>query len=237
MSYRSCNNSYGGVSFFKRYMRSPGHTSSFAELSVHIHTLGGISNIVGDGSSGGTGGGTGGGNQLSTTEADILMLLTNFYVEEIMSLLLHYANGNFTFVVETLTYSKYILYSQVLFNLRKLNDLTYEKVRNTIINALKSLRQSVQQYQILIVTQGQLVTASEKANILDNLNLLSQYIEELKSKSEVNIIPDVEVHVPLMSLQPSIHVYIERYGYPDGGIFDPDLLAAIKDELGEEIGE
>ena len=224
MSYCNSSSSYGGVTRFKRYMRIPGQTSSFNELS--INTLGNIPTIVDNG------GGNGGGG-LSTTEADILILLTNSYVEEIMSLLLHYANCNFTFVVETLTYSKYILYSQVLFNLRKLNDLTYEKVRNTIINALKTLRQSVQQYQNLIVTQGQLVTASEKANILDNLNLLSEYIEELQSKSEVNIIPDVEVNVPLMTLQPSITIYIQRHGNPCGGIFDPDLLASIKEELGE----
>ena len=228
MSYRSCNNSYGGVSFFKRYMRSPGHTSFFAELSVHIHTLGGISNIVGDGS------GSGSGNGLSTTEANILLLLTNVYIEEIMNLLFNYASGNFTLVVETLTYSKYVLFSQVLCNLRIPNDFAYEKVRRTIVDALKSLRQSVQQYQILIVTQGQLVTASEKAKIIDDLNLLSQYVEELQSRSEVNIIPDVNVHVPFLSLQPSVYIYIERHGYPDGGIFDPDLLASIKEELGAD---
>lgn len=230
MSYCNSSSSYGGVTRFKRYMRIPGQTSSFNELS--INAIGSIAIIVDNGTSGGNSGGG-----LTTTEADILILLTNPYVEEIMSLLSDYANGNFTFVSETLTYSKYTLYSQFLFNLRKVNDFAYEKVRNTIINSLKSLRQSVQQYQILIVSQGQLVTASEKAIILDNLNLLSQYIEELQQKSEVNIIPDVEVHVPLMSLQPSIYVYIERHGYPSGGVFDPDLLAAIKEELGEEIGE
>ena len=230
MSYCNSSSSYGGVTRFKRYMRIPGQTSSFNELS--INAIGSIAIIVDNGTRGGNSGGNSGGG-LTTTEADILILLTNPYVEEIMSLLSDYANGNFTFVSETLTYSKYTLYSQVLFNLRKVNDFAYEKVRNTIINSLKSLRQSVQQYQILIVSQGQLVTASEKAIILDNLNLLSQYIEELQQKSEVNIIPDVEVHVPLMSLQPSIYVYIERHGYPSGGVFEPDLLALIKEELGE----
>ena len=226
MSYRSCNT---GISYFKKYNRGAGHTTLFGELADNIHTLGGISNIVNEGSGNGNGDGQG----LSTTETNILLLLTNVYVEEIMTLLFNYASGNFTLVVDTLTYSKYVLLSQVLFNLRKPNDFSYERVRRTIVNALKSLRQSVQQYQILIVTQGQLVTASEKANILDDLNLLTQYIEELQSRSEVNIIPDVDVHVPLMTLQPSIFIYIERHGYPDGGIFDPDLLADIKEELGE----
>ena len=92
MSYCNSSSSYGGVTRFKRYMRIPGQTSSFNELS--INTLGNIPTIVDNG------GGNGGGG-LSTTEADILILLTNSYVEEIMSLLLHYANCNFTFVVET----------------------------------------------------------------------------------------------------------------------------------------
>ena len=142
MSYCNSSSSYGGVTRFKRYMRIPGQTSSFNELS--INAIGSIAIIVDNGTSGGNSGGG-----LTTTEADILILLTNPYVEEIMSLLSDYANGNFTFVSETLTYSKYTLYSQFLFNLRKVNDFAYEKVRNTIINSLKSLRQSVQQYQIL----------------------------------------------------------------------------------------
>jgi hypothetical protein len=81
----------------------------------------------------------------------------------------------------------------------------------------------------LINAEEQLVRCKEKVSILGDPVKLRDYIESMK-KSRV-VFPEAVVQAPFARLKPQYAEYIRRYGFPDSGIFNPDLLGQIIDEL------
>jgi hypothetical protein len=59
------------------------------------------------------------------------------------------------------------------------------------------------------------------------LKKLEEYINNLKNRTLVTIIPEVDVNVPLLTIKEPYNTYIKVYGLPSGGAFDPDKLAQI----------
>ena len=66
---------------------------------------------------------------------------------------------------------------------------------------------------------------TEKASILNDIDKLKEYINGLRGT--MYLLPDLNIKAPLATVKREYVEYIKLYGYPSGGIFDMDRLAAI----------
>jgi len=158
----------------------------------------------------------------------IRKLMMSTPVTTIVNYYSQYKSGNFTAVTTVLDASAFSALSLELSKLQLNQKYTvYEMVRQSLLRSFESLMQSVYQYAAMKTAQGELISAKEKASILDDLDKLNAYIEELNLRTDLFIIPNVEVTAPLISIKREYARYIELHGFPEGGIFDSDILGDI----------
>lgn len=130
---------------------------------------------------------------------------------ELNELLLEYLNGNLEYVKEYLTIEKYQYFSELLLyeKCEKLPD--YENIRKIIVN-------------ILPVIQNSLVIEADLRNELIELQKKVSNITAPKQNLVFSV--SQEIHT-VAKVKPEYLLYIEKYGYPENLIFDPDKLAEI----------
>ena len=58
---------------------------------------------------------------------------------------------------------------------------------------------------------------------MDDMNKLREYIRGLSGS--LSLFPDMYVTSIAATLKPEIAIYIQLYGFPDGGVFEADKLA------------
>ena len=173
--------------------------------------------------------GTGNGNGQISNEASLIhQLVINKCVIQISEYFKSYASGHFQDVVNSLDEAVYVNISVALNNLiANKKYIDYEFIRSTLVNSLNALWQNVYQYTELKTLKSELAAAVKRIGILDDLVKLEEYINNLKNRTLVTIIPEVDVNVPLLTIKEPYNTYIKVYGYPPGGAFDPDRLAQI----------
>ena len=64
---------------------------------------------------------------------------------------------------------------------------------------------------------------------MHNTEKLKEFIENLSMTS--HILPEVVVSAPLMKIKPEYALYMKKYGVPTNGVWKPDLLAEMVEEL------
>jgi hypothetical protein len=185
----------------------------------------------------GSGSGSGGNINMTLKEvSDALIqnqMIHNLVISDTVTTIINYFTnvilGNYDEITAVFTIDQFELLSEQLYAFKSTlaNTSDYEIIRNIITKSFESLWLTTKQYITNLNISEELITAKQKASILDNLQLLQDYINKLNSTENINIIPDVPVLAPVFSVRPEILKYIELYGYPPGGIFDVDLLGAI----------
>jgi hypothetical protein len=153
-------------------------------------------------------------------------LVINPTVNKILVYLKEFTVGNFTNVREV--FSQFAILSAELYNLKNDNATftDYEFIRNSIVTSFESYIQSIYQYTNMGVLESKLVNATAMVDILHDMAKLEAYIQDLNTRGRVGeIFPEVTVTAPLFKLKPEYEAYIEAYGFPEGAVFDPDLLA------------
>lgn len=158
-----------------------------------------------------------------------MMNLTTYYT--------NYINGQFSAVATPFNVDNE--FSKLSFALSKLRKnskyTTYEMVRTSIVTSLELLQQSLNQYIDRMTATSQLAGYKEKADILDSAEKLELYIQGLNDTSEMSVFPQVTVTAPLFSMKVEYVRYIEEYGFPEGGVFDAELLAVILHNIDSSI--
>lgn len=110
---------------------------------------------------------------------------------------------------------------------------TFEQYRSVLLHTLEGLQQGVYQYCKLEETNTKLEACEEKARILDDMELLKEYIEE--KQREMVVFPSVVQSTRVRAkIKEPYNTYIQVYGWPENGIFEPDRIAMIIQELGLE---
>jgi hypothetical protein len=162
-------------------------------------------------------------------DSKIHNLLISDTVTSIMKYYSYFATGKFDALLAELNGQKMIELSQKLYNLKSNLPSTsnYEMIRNIIVSSFEALMQIINKNIQHLSAQNAYASALEKANILDDVKKLEEYIKKLNQTTAVRIIPDVLVETPLMKFSPEIEKYIQLHGFPPNGVFDPDLLGAI----------
>jgi hypothetical protein len=161
--------------------------------------------------------------QKQQIQPDIYIQLSEF-TKQLDNLFDYFSKGKFDKIVHILTREKYNSLATQLLALSKTNPI-YEQIRKTIARSLEGLYQGVLQHIVLINTEYKLIIASAKASILDDMCKLREYLEHMKET--LCILPDSEVSIVTASVKPEYLKYIQKWGYPHGGVFEVDKLAEI----------
>uniref|UniRef100_A0A6C0HW96 Uncharacterized protein n=1 Tax=viral metagenome TaxID=1070528 RepID=A0A6C0HW96_9ZZZZ len=162
-----------------------------------------------------------------TTQNIYTHLVTCDTFINIQNLLVQYSLGNFKYVIEHLTREDYIQYAIQLYTLKQYSfETNYNKIILFLNNVLQELQQAVFQSELLISADLKIADDKIKLAILDNVDELTAYLNNLR-KTISKIFPDSIVTMPTLTLKPQYQQYITLYGFPPGGVFEVDKLAAI----------
>ena len=200
-------------------------TSSVNSGTTTASSRGGITTTSGGGAGAGTGTGTGDGGC-----AEIEALMSSAVVTDIGEISKNYAAGAFETIKSQLNQTLYNNYSLGLYNARKPLNSTYEKVRAFINRNLEGLLQSINLYNT-----NTSVTAEKDAYkiIADKFNDPNELLAQLNMlRGSISLFPDQHITVIPVQIKPEYLIYIQTYGYPENGIWDPDLLGAIIASIG-----
>jgi hypothetical protein len=170
------------------------------------------------GSSGSGTGGDGGCKEIET-------LMNSAIVTDISEISKNYASGAFELIKSQLNQTLYNNYSVGLYTARKPLNATYEKVRKFINTNLEGLLQSINMYNT-----NTSVTSQRDAYklVADKFNDPNELIAQLNMlRGSMSLFPDQHITVIPVQIKPEYLAYIKTYGYPENGIWDPDLLGAI----------
>ena len=173
---------------------------------------------------GGGGGGTGTGG-ITDCCAEIEALMTSSVVTDISEISKNYASGAFDLIKTQLNQTLYNNYSLGLYTARKPLNATYEKVRKFINTNLEGLLQSIN-----LQNTNTSVTAERDVYkiIADKFNDPNELLAQLNMlRGSVSLFPEQHITVIPVQIKPEYLIYIQTYGYPENGIWDPDLLGAI----------
>jgi hypothetical protein len=153
-------------------------------------------------------------------------------IETIQALLKEYSLGHFYTVANILTLETYNKLSIRLSSLAaKANKFpNYEIIRTSNTAALAGLYQSIIQYSEYIDVKHKLEISIENESVLYDRVKLQEHINRLNQRKQ--LFPDSKVQVKKATLKPEYAEYIKNFGFPEGGIFDPDKLAFVLQKLG-----
>jgi len=161
-------------------------------------------------------------------------LITCPVVAYLIDVLQHYYLGDFQYVLAQLQTRELTSLTNILWGFRK-SSVTYpnyEKIREILQLYLKGLTQQNELYKKLLNTESSLETCKKRSSILDNMQELRTYIENL-SKTMTLFNPEPQTIVAAKVLKQHA-IYLREYGYPLGGVFDPELLHEICEHISQE---
>ena len=178
-----------------------------------------------------TGSGSGLGNSGNTDGCtEIEALMNSVVVSDINEISKNYSSGAFNLIKTQLNQSLYTNYSLGLFNAKRPLNATYEKVRKFINTNLEGLLQSVNLYN----TNTSVTDQRDAYKIIaDKFNDPNELLAQLNMlRSSVSLFPDQYITVIPVEIKAEYLTYIKAYGYPENGIWDPDLLGSIIASIG-----
>jgi len=183
----------------------------------------------GSGSSGSSGSGSGsgsGGNGCPEIDA----LMNSIIVTDIGEISKNYASGAFETIKAQLTQMIYNNYSVGLYTARKPLNATYEKIRKVILMNLEGLLQSINLYNVNTDVTYQRDAYKITADKFNDTNELIAQLNMLRGS--ISLFPEQHITVIPVQIKIEYLTYIQTYGYPENGIWDPELLGAIIMSIG-----
>jgi len=194
----------------------------FTKTSNSVISSGGGSSSGSSGSSSGSSGSSGGGG----SDCDeIRMFINSALLRSINAISDNYAAGQFNNIKTQLTQSAYNTLSLQLFKAKRPLNPDYEKLRKVININLEGLLQSINLYNTNVDMTGERNYYKTKADKFNDVNALIEQLNMLRGA--VSLFPDQTITVIPVEIKAEYLAYIKTYGYPENGIWDPDLLGAI----------
>jgi hypothetical protein len=162
----------------------------------------------------------------STTQIGQLDTKLRNALNNILELLASYADGDFSTLAEDLTLQRYNTLSTILYESRKLSNVDYEIIRTSALRSLKGLQRAYLQYTELTNTSELYNVAKDRADILDDMTKLQDHIDTLNTKAPTSFFGDHHIQSSVVATIPPVYLtYINLYGFPPSGVFDPTKLA------------
>ena len=136
----------------------------------------------------------------------------------------YYLSGDLERLTNELTLEKYNTYSRMLFTLKKGNGTDEELVRNSITATLSTLFAAKSIYEDCQTMEKNNKALKEKVEILEDMDKLREYLEVLRKQANTDVFGTHDVSTVSASVKQEYIMYIREHGYPNNGVFDPDLL-------------
>jgi hypothetical protein len=114
--------------------------------------------------------------------------------------------------------------------MQKPSNVYSEKIRTFYKTVLEGLLQSVNLHNEITDATASLNIYKTKADMLNSIDALIQQLNMLRRN--VSLFPDQSITVIAAQIKPEYLAYIHAYGYPENGIWDPDLLGSIIASIG-----
>jgi len=142
-----------------------------------------------------------------------------------------YLTGDLQDLPENLDQELIQLMSGAFYNLREPTLLSslYEQYRLFAVSLIPAFQNVSLQVTTCKLMENQLDQALKKAEILDDINKLKEYIANLKKS--VDIIPKQDVGVKKATIKEPYNTYIKMFGFPAGMIWEPDKLGFVEQYL------
>lgn len=201
---------------------------AFARKTVtnYVFTRGANTTAIGGGSTaGGGGGGSGSSSSSGGGCPEIEALMNSTIVKDIGEISKNYSSGAFETIKTQLTQMIYNNYSVGLYTARKPLNATYEKIRKVILTNLEGLLQSINLYNVNTDVTHQRDAYKITADKFNDANELIAQLNMMRGA--ISLFPDQHITVIPVQIKIEYLTYIQTYGYPENGIWDPDLLGAI----------
>jgi hypothetical protein len=210
---------------------------AFARKTVtnYVFTRGANTTAIGSGSGSGGGGSgigsSGGGGRTNGNGCEeIDALMNSTIVKDIGLISQNYSSGAFETIKTQLTQMIYNNYSVGLYTARSPLNATYEKIRKVILTNLEGLLQSINLYNVNKDVTNQRDSYKITA---DKFNNPEELIAQLNMmRGAISLFPEQHITVIPVQIKIEYLTYIQTYGYPENGIWDPDLLGAILMSIG-----
>jgi hypothetical protein len=163
----------------------------------------------------------------------IQVLITCPAVAYLIDVLKQYFFGNFEYVLNKLQCAELTSLTNTLWWFSKscVTYPTYEKIREILQLYLQGLTQQNELYLRLINTEASLEACKIRSHILDDMQQLREHIESL-SKTMTVFNPEPQAIIAATVLKEHA-IYLRNYGYPLGGVFDPELLHEIVENMSQ----
>ena len=147
-----------------------------------------------------------------------------------------YSLGRTEEVAAILTREYYEKVAAKLCQLQQPNNDTYEGIRMLINRVLEGINYSIYQAAENREMESELIKLRDQVEMLHDTERLNEYIQNLNEQNRKRLIrlPDQTVTAMAASLKPKYALYLQRYGFPEGGVFEVDRMALICKELGIE---
>lgn len=142
-----------------------------------------------------------------------------------------FAEGNFEMLNELLTVKEYTRLTEVFYLLKEKATKEDEIIRQTAISSLKGMFKSLQEHNKLVQCEELSQIWKIDSETLRNREKLKEYIAELNRIASSSLFGEHDFSVISATISQEHTIYIDRYGFPEHAIFDPDLLGAIVSEL------
>lgn len=160
----------------------------------------------------------------------VLLELAKFSVK-LYELMSYFTRNDIQYLIENFGYEEYMKLGGELYNL-KLNPIThpeYEQIRSVLKITIEMFYGYIIQYKKMEGYESLTKTVNEQTRILNSIQLMRERISQLKK--QVNIFEDTNMTMPKVEVHVEMIVYMQRYGFPENGVFDTDKLQEIIDEL------
>jgi hypothetical protein len=156
-------------------------------------------------------------------------------IQAIYHLLVEFSQGEFEHVASKLSMDYYNSISEMLLEIKMdpIKYPEYELVRATLSKSFIGLFQARNLYLEYLEQKNVAEALKSKAEILDNIELLKEYIQNnMNQNTMADIFPPANITTLPVIIKPEYLEYIRLYGFPENALFDTDKLADILMRLG-----
>ena len=156
-------------------------------------------------------------------------------IHAIYHLLVEFSQGEFEHVASKLSMDYYNSISEMLLEVKMdpLKYPEYELVRATLSKSFVGLFQARNLYLEYLEEKNIAEALKSKAEILDNIELLKEYIQNnMNQNTMADIFPPANITTLPVIIKPEYLEYIKLYGFPENALFDTDKLADILLRMG-----